>query len=171
MGAFDATVAGIQRALSFPQLRDGLTVASILFPKKPERLLGMPSLLESLGVSRWVITVLQKVGKDELGGPVGDRSVIFQNLLILRREADKHGIDFVVDDEFGSLNEDAAQQDVVDINELRIRRLVRPSGVFRLLPTGQCSMGAEILQQVKPDTPRWVSGEMHAGDFVAALRG
>jgi len=60
---------------------------------------------------------------------------------------------------------------VVDINELRIRRLVRPSGVFRLLPTGQCSMGAEILQQVKPDTPCWVPGEMHAGDFVAALRG
>ena len=59
---------------------------------------------------------------------------------------------------------------MVDINALRIRRLARPSGTFRLLPTGQCSMGLDILKEVKPDTPRWQPGVADAFDFIEELR-
>jgi hypothetical protein len=41
--------------------------------------------------------------------------------------------------------------------------------IFRLTPSGQCSVGDDILKQVTPDTPRWVPGNMHAGDFLEML--
>ena len=31
-------------------------------------------------------------------------------------------------------------------------------------------MGLDILKEVKPDTPRWVPGEMDAWDFIESLR-
>lgn len=91
-------------------------------------------------------------------------------MLILKREAEKYGLSFVVDDEFGSLSEEDIDRDVIDIDALRIRRLVRPSGTFRLLPTGQCSMGVDILKEVKSDTPRWIPGEQDAWKFIENCR-
>ncbi|MEL6964634.1 MAG: hypothetical protein AAFO01_17925, partial [Pseudomonadota bacterium] len=86
-----------------------------------------------------------------------------------QREAARMGVDFVVDDEFGTLSHDDAERDIVDINALRIRRLTHPSGTFRLLPTGQCSMGIDILKEVGPQTPIWSPNE-HAHDFVERMR-
>jgi hypothetical protein len=61
-------------------------------------------------------------------------------------------------------------RDVVDINALRINRLQQPGGVFRLMPDGRCSIGTELLQEVADDTPRWVPGEMDAGEFLEMVR-
>ena len=129
----------------------------------------MPALAKELGVDHWVVTVLQEVGKDEIGGPVGDRRRIFADLLELKREAERHGIKFVVDDEFGTLSAEDLDRDVVDIKALRIRRLAQPAGVFRLLPTGQCSMGLDILKEVGPHTPVW-SPDENAYDFIERMR-
>lgn len=170
VGAFEDAMRGLRMAATNPVLQPVLTLASILMPQKHERLLGMPKLAADLGIKHWVVTILQKVGKDEIGGPVGDRRRTFQDLLILKRQAEKYGIDFVVDDEFGTLSEEDIDRDVIDIKLLRTRRLARPAGTYRLLPTGQCSVGVDILKEVRPDTPRWVPGEMDAWEFIDSLR-
>ncbi len=170
-GAFDMTVEGLRRAAADPVLRDVTGVASVLIPKKRDQLIGMPALLADIGIERWTVTCLFKVGKDDaIGGPVGDRAKTFQDLLVLQREAEKHGIEMIVDDEFGRLSEEDMNRDVVDINRLRIHRLQRPSGVFRLMPDGRCSIGTELLQEVADDTPRWIPGEEHAADFLQRVR-
>ncbi|NJO37326.1 MAG: radical SAM protein [Rhizobiales bacterium] len=168
-GAFEDAMRGLRLAAA-SSLRPMLTLASILMPNRHERLLGMPALAESLGVKHWVVTVLSDVGKDEIGGPVGDRRRTFADLVRLKREAERHDVNFVVDDEFGTLSDADAERDVVDINRLRIRRLARPSGTFRLLPTGQCSMGLDILREVQPDTQRWRPGVVDAFAFVEDMR-
>jgi MoaA/NifB/PqqE/SkfB family radical SAM enzyme len=169
LGAFEDAMRGLRLAASKPELRPVLTLASILMPQRHERLQGMPALAAELGIKHWVVTVLNDVGKDEIGGPVGDRERTFADLLVLKREADRYGIDFVVDDEFGTLSNEDAERDVVDINALRIRRLAQPSGTFRLLPTGQCSMGLDILKEVGPHTPVW-SRDENAHDFIERMR-
>ena len=169
IGAFEDAMRGLRLAAAHPTLQPVLTLASILMPQKHERLLGMPAIAEELGIDHWVVTILQQVGKDEIGGPVGDRRRIFSDLLLLRREAESRGINFVVDDEFGTLSEGDLGRDVIDIEALRIRRLAQPGGTFRLLPTGQCSMGMDILKEVGPHTPVWSRNE-NAHDFIERMR-
>jgi MoaA/NifB/PqqE/SkfB family radical SAM enzyme len=169
VGAFEDAMRGLRLAAANPTLRPVLTLASILMPQKHQRLMDMPALAAQLGIKHWVVTVLSDVGKDAIGGPVGDRRRTFADLLILKREAERHGIDFVVDDEFGTLSDEDAERDVVDINALRIRRLAQPGGIIRLLPNGQCSKGPDILKEVRLDSPCWRPSEMNASDFVEKI--
>ena len=170
IGAFEAAMRGLRLAAADARLQPVLTLASILMPARHERLLGMPALAKELGVKHWVVTVLNDVGKDEVGGPVGDRRRTFSDLVKLKRTAEAEGVDFVVDDEFGALSHEDAERDVVDINALRIRRLSQPAGTFRLLPTGQCSMGLDILKEVNADTLRWRPGVVDAFAFLEEMR-
>ena len=171
VGTFEKVVAGLRQAVASDEMRGVVEVASVLLPNRRDRLIGMPALLSDIGIERWTVTCLFKVAKgDAVGGPVGDRAMTFQDLLVLQREAEKHGIEMTVDDEFGRLSKKDMNRDVIDINRLRIHRLQRPSGVFRLMPDGRCSIGTELLQEVAEDTPRWIPGEEHAADFLQRVR-
>ncbi len=168
-GAFDDTLAGLRFAVSVPVLKEALVVTSVLMPKKRERLMGMPRLLTELGIERWVVNALVKVGKgDKLGGPAGERNAILDDLLALKAEADRYGIDMVVDDEFGRLSDDDRARELMEVEALRIKRLVRPEGVYRLVPTGHCSKGADILKPIHDKTPIW-HPSMDVGDFLASI--
>lgn len=168
-GAFDDTLAGLRFAVSVPVLKEALVVTSVLMPKKRDRLMGMPKLLAELGIDRWVVNALVKVGKgDKLGGPAGERNAILDDLLALKAEADRHGIDMVVDDEFGRLSDDDRARELMEVEALRIKRLVRPEGVYRLVPTGHCSKGADILKPIHEKTPVW-HPSMDVGDFLASM--
>lgn len=73
-GAFDDALSGLRYALSLPALKKALVVTSVLMPRKIDRLMGMPALLADLGIDRWVVNALLKVGDgDKLGGPYGHR--------------------------------------------------------------------------------------------------
>jgi MoaA/NifB/PqqE/SkfB family radical SAM enzyme len=169
VGTFDDTLAGLNFAVSVPVLRKALVVTSILMPKKRERLMGMPKLLSELGIERWVVNALVKVGRGEkLGGPVGERRAILDDLLVLKAEADRYSIEMVVDDEFGRLSEDDYARELMDIEALRIKRLVQPEGVYRLVPSGHCSKGADILKPIHDKTPIW-DPKMNAGEFLASM--
>ena len=78
IGAFEDAMRGLRLAADNPVLQPVLALASILMPQKHERLMGMPKLAADLNVDHWVVTILQEVGKDEIGGPVGDRRRTFQ---------------------------------------------------------------------------------------------
>ena len=99
-GAWAATVRGIERAARILAPRTKLAVASVLIPKGCGASEGMPRLLRRLGIERWIITPLLKVGRGQVGGPVGDRQEFYRSLSRLQNAADDAGIRMTVDDEW-----------------------------------------------------------------------
>jgi hypothetical protein len=71
------------------------------------------------------VNALVKVGRgDRLGGPAGERGAILDDLLVLKAEADRFGIDMVVDDEFGRLSDDDRARELMAVEAQRIRCLM-----------------------------------------------
>lgn len=167
-GAFVSTVRGLKAAAGALPVGSELVVTSVLIPKRRAQLDAMPALLKEIGVKRWVVTALQKVRADRPGGPVGERENILADLRILSDRARRAGVDFKVDDEFDGLAS-ANGRDEDEFEKNRIRRLVNPDGVYRLVPDGRCSKGSDILKPLTDDTPRWNPKTMDAGAFLATL--
>lgn len=165
-GAFDATVHGLNAAVAQLPTETEIAVTSVLIPKRRHQLDAMPALLADLGIKRWVVTALLKVGRETIGGPVGERRRIFSDLKILQQEAARYDIEFVADDEFGKLT---VCPDDRTATSLRIHRLARPGHIYRLSPNGQCSRGTDLLRELPTDAPCWQPGEVHAGDFIQSL--
>jgi hypothetical protein len=159
-GAFAAIVRGLEAAAAGPDGATELGVTSVLLPKRRAQLDGLPALLAAIGVRRWAVTALQRVGR---AGPVGARGSILAELDRLRAAAARAGIAFAVDDEFAGLAGAAPPA------ALRLNRLARPEGVFRLAPDGRCARGAELLGRLAADAPRWRPGVLDAGAFLAGL--
>ncbi len=169
LGGWAAAVAGIERAIPALAPRTKLVVSSVLVPSKRHHLDAMPALLRNIGIGRWIINPLLRVGRDQAGGPVGDRATLFRDLLILQRTADRAGIKLSVDDEFNHLHYDEACISRPALRALQVRTLPRDVEIFRLTPSGQCSAGGDVLRRITPDTPRWRPGAIHAGDFLGEL--
>lgn len=168
-GAWQQTMIGLLTALEVLPPTTEIVVTSVLLPKKMPQLLEMPRILSSIGVKDWVISPLLKVGKTS-GGVAGDKKAIWRDLIELSKQAAQYDIDFTVDDNLGTLSIERAHADVVDIEMFRIRMLKKPSSLIRLLPSGQCSVGEEILSQVSISAPIWLPGSVNAGDFIRKLR-
>jgi pyruvate-formate lyase-activating enzyme len=169
-GAWATTVAGIKRAIEVLAPETRLAVASVLLPSKRHYLEGMPTRLREIGIDRWIINPLVRVGRHEVGGLVGNRTDLFRDLLILQEAADRAGISLTVDDEFGHLGYDAVCASQPSLRALHVRTLPPNIEIFRLAPSGQCSTGDRILRQVSADMPRWQPGATHAADFLEMLR-
>ena len=168
-GAWDASVAGLRRALEVLARRTRLVVQSVLLPSRRHHLDAMPARLREIGVDRWIINPLLRIGDGQAGGPVADRANLFRDLLILQEAADCAGVRLTVDDEFGHLGYDAASLSQPSLRRLHVRTLPPDVEIFRLTPSGQCSTGDGILKQVTPDTPRWRPDAAPAGDFLEML--
>jgi MoaA/NifB/PqqE/SkfB family radical SAM enzyme len=168
-GAWEASVAGLKRAIELLAPRTKLVVESVMLPSKRHYLDAMPALLREIGVERWIINPLLRIGRDQAGGPVGDRTRLFRDLLVLQDAANRAGIRLTVDDEFGNLSRNAASVFQPSLRALHVRTLPPRVEIFRLAPSGQCSAGEDILRQVTQETARWQPGIMHAGDFLQML--
>jgi MoaA/NifB/PqqE/SkfB family radical SAM enzyme len=168
-GAWAATVAGVRRALDVLAPQTRLAVASVLIPSRRHYLDGMPALLREIGIDRWIVSPLLRVGGDEAGGPVGDRMDLFDDLLVLHAAADRVGVRLTIDDEFGHLGHNAACALQPALRALHVRTLPPKVELFRLTPGGQCSRGNGVLTQAAPDGPRWQPGVIHAGDFLERI--
>ncbi len=171
VGAWAAAVGGIRRAVDALAPRTRVVVSSVLLPSRRHYLDAMPALLREIGINRWIINPLLRVGDRHTGGPVADRVSLFRELLVLQAAAQREGVRLTVDDEFDNLDHDAACLSDPLLRALHVRTLPRNVEIFRLTPSGQCSVGDDILKQVTPDTPRWQPGAIHAGDFLDALGG
>ena len=165
-GAWAATVVGIRQAVKVLRPQTRLAVSSVLLPGKRYLLEGMPARLREIGIDRWIINPLLRVGREQVGGPVGDRARLFGDFLILQEVANRAGVRLTVDDEFGHLGHDTARP---ELRSLDVRTLPPNVKIFRLAPGGQCSIGDGILRQVTLDTPCWRPGVSHAGDFLESL--
>lgn len=161
-GAFDRTVIGL-RAITASSLRKRTMVTSVLQPGRGHYLQNMPRLLQELGVSRWVLNPLYKVGGPH-GGLVGQPEEIITEIVQLQILARKQGIEMLIDDEFRKLTKGSRK--VVSIEELKFRVLRRLDKVLRLSPNGSCSSGAEILDRVSDVMPHWDPRQESAEEFL-----
>jgi MoaA/NifB/PqqE/SkfB family radical SAM enzyme len=168
-GAWAATIAGIERAVGALRPRTKLVVSSVLMPSARHYLDAMPPLLRGMGIDRWIINPLLRIGRDRAGGPVGDLARLFRDLLILQEAADNAGIRLTVDDEFNHLGHDAACILQPALRAIQVRTLPLEIEIFRLTPSGQCSVRDDILRRITPDAPRWRPEAIHAGDFLDML--
>jgi len=151
-GAYAATMKGLRLALASP-MAERLLVASVLQPDKRHFLDGMPELLGSLGVEKWIVTPMYKITATGFGGPTDAPEQIVSDLIDLQNVAKRHGVQMLVDDELNALTTRAGK--VVSIHELQLRRMKRLDQVVRLSPSGAFSVGQGILSRVGAATPMW----------------
>lgn len=165
-GTFTRAVEGLRKA-AVSALRDRMIVASVLQPGKGHYLDSMPELLSQIGVRQWIVTPLYKIRKSDIGGPADDHERIVAEMVRLQRLASGLGIEMLVDDEFGRMT--AKQGKVVNLSDLRLRRMKRIEQILRLSPNGSFSIGSEILRTVNGSTPSWNPAVETAPVFVGRL--
>ena len=170
-GAWQASVTGLRRAIEVLAPKTKLVVTSVLLPSRRDYLDAMPARLREIGIDRWIITPLLKVGREEIGGPVGERAKLFRDLSILQEAADRAGVRLTVDDEFGHLNCDTASAFQPALRGVHVRTLPPNVELFRLVPGGHCSRGSDVLKQVTRGTQRWQPGVTHASEFLDMVGG
>jgi MoaA/NifB/PqqE/SkfB family radical SAM enzyme len=85
-GAWAATVAGIRQAIKALTPQTRLAVSSVLLPGNRYHLEGIPARLREIGIDRWIINPLLRVGREQAGGPVGDRARLFDDFGFMRRQ-------------------------------------------------------------------------------------
>ena len=168
-GAWSAAVKGIQRAKEVLP-RTTLAVASVLMPSGWERLAGMPRLLRELGIERWILTPLMKVGSDRPGGPVGDRDVFYESVARLQDAADRANISLTVDDELDCLQHQLACIKQPKLRRFKIRTIPRGVQLVRLEPGGECVFGRDVLRKINASTPRWCPDTQDAAAFFESVR-
>jgi MoaA/NifB/PqqE/SkfB family radical SAM enzyme len=169
-GAWASTVKSIRRALDVLSPHTKLAVVSVLVPTKRSRLEQMPALLRDMGVTRWIINPLLRIGRDRDGGPVADPQSLFRDLLILQDAANDAGVQLTVDDEFDCLRHDRLRATMPELRGVHIRALPHGVELYRLAADGRCSAGRQILRRISEDALRWRPGVENAGDFLSRAR-
>lgn len=168
-GAWRLTVKGIERATKLLTPRTRLAVTSVLMRNESGALEGMPALLRSLGIERWIITPLLKVGQARPGGPAADKDTLYKSLAKLQDAADAADIDLSVDDELDCLGHKHACIAKPELSRFHVR--VIPPGVelIRLDPGGEFAVGREVLRKITEATPRWYPERELAVEFLERM--
>ena len=165
-GAFAATLRGLEAACA-SDLEDRLLVASVLQRGKPQYLRAMPQLLNGLGLKRWVVSPLYNVRRTGRGGVVDSPESILFQLIRLNDAAGEHGVQLIVDDDFGVL--DTRSGGLAKANALVKRQLSRFDQLVRLSPNGSFSVGREILGRADGDVAMWNPDIERAETFVPRM--
>ena len=158
VGSWTATLEGIRVAKVVLGKWTNIAINSVLLPSDRGQLQRMPEVLFALGVTEWIVTPLQQIGKLSPGGPVGNVKSIYGNLLSLQNAAVDAGIEMVVDDELGKLHYEQFCEKRPELRKIHVRTLPIGVKLIRLTPNGYCSVGRDILRKVTAETPRWNSG-------------
>ena len=113
----------------------------------------MPELLRILKILQWNVNILIRFSED-FYSKIYQRDIIIKELIELNCIANRHHINMIIDDEFKSLGDCHEDRQLENSQALRIKRLLNPAGVIRLLPNGQCSFGLEIMKKQRLQSPR-----------------
>lgn len=166
-GAFEAAVAGLKAAMKVG-LGDRVTVASVMQKGRAGVLQGMPRLLASLGLSRWVVTPIQSFGR--VGGTVETAGYIFPAAKQLYIEAIEEGISFGLDDELEAIL-CSSEDEVRAVEALRAGRVQRAEQIIRLSPNGAVSRGAQIRRRVSEASTFWVPASERPEELMRRVYG
>lgn len=157
-GAWSDTLRGVRRVQAEfgdkDQFGEYLYVASILYPGKVKRLLGIPKMLAELGVKYWGITPFVALKKKGYTNPEKVRD----DMMLLDEEAKKYGVMMTLSDELRML------EHVGDIyHKFVIATLEKDHTVTRLSPDAGYSIGKEI---VGANSPRFWDRVQSPSNFV-----
>ena len=166
-GAFKLAINGIKKSMSIVSLSKIVSVNSVLFPGNTERLIGIPELLQELGIHQWFVTPAIKIGDNYFGGPVSSWDELMLDLELLYNMSSKYGINMIVEDEYDYYRK--YRQKSPPTIPLRFRNLDHPEGVLRLLPDGTCEAGHELLRKYRREAPRWIPGIEHPDSFYTMV--
>lgn len=153
VGTFDAATTGLRRAARTQGFEDRVLVSSVLLPGKVEYLLGMADFLASVGVRQWYVSPVLRIGEREAGGPIANDLELIRSLRTLQDEAVHAGISISVCDDFDQLYE--LRRSTPALRNLKFKTLSRSEGILRLLPTGACDVGEDILARHSEGAAVW----------------
>lgn len=156
-GAFNKVVEGIKVAAKQTKLCNVFSIASVLLPNKGHVLEKMPELLCELGINKWFVTPIIRIGSALGGQPVEKLCAIESTLQRLNKIAKKSGIQMIVEDEFN--NYDCERKISQGAKELVFRNLDNPHGLIRLQPSGACEIGRQLLKEYDVQSPKWIPGK------------
>jgi molybdenum cofactor biosynthesis enzyme MoaA len=166
-GAWAKIVKGIELAAK-ELTHTSLAVISVLTPNQRQRLDGMPRLLKDLGVNQWILSPLMGTGPSHKLHHLGDPRSFFCDVQNLQEAAKRAGVQLTIDDELGQLKRWLTDAGLPPLGN--VRSLPSTVKIARLTANGQCSIGQDILCPVTAETPRWLPGEVHAGEFLEQLQ-
>lgn len=166
-GTFELAINGLKKSMSIVSLSKIVSVNSVLFPGNTERLIGIPELLQALGIYQWFVTPAIKIGETSFGGPVSSWDELMIDLELLYNVSSKYGINMIVEDEYDCYRN--YRQEFPPTIPLRFRNLDHPEGVLRLLPDGSCEAGHELLRKYRREAPRWMPGIEHPDSFYTMV--
>lgn len=166
-GTFELTINGLKKSMSIVSLSKIVSVNSVLFPGNTERLIGIPKLLQELGIHQWFVTPAIKIGDNFSGGPVSSWDELMLDLGLLYKVASKYGINMIVEDEYDYYRK--YRQEAPPTIPFRFRNLDHPEGVLRLLPDGSCEAGHELLRKYRREAPQWIPGLEHPDSFYTMV--
>jgi MoaA/NifB/PqqE/SkfB family radical SAM enzyme len=135
-GAYDALIEGLRAASKLPELRDRITVSSVVQPDKYEYLDGIPEVLARYGVKRWALAPLIQFRRTR-PGRLHPRlfPAIYQELPRLIERGQKAGIQVMIDDGLSMLLQADREGQLGDApverpatNDIRVLRM-RPDGL------------------------------------------
>ena len=169
-GAWHQTVDGIGEGLRhLPDAEKRFVVVSTLMPQKRAYLNEMPALLSCLGIREWIVNPLIILKKNSWSD-AGKRERLADDLHALSAAAGRHNIEITIDDELGLLKSSFAGSEAEQIAQLPIRTIPQGITLSRLVPSGQISVGRDILRPLSPTVPRWQPDVEHPAAFLAAAR-
>lgn len=166
-GAFDAALVGLKAAMA-AGMTERITVASVMQKGRASLLEGMPRLVASLGLARWVVTPVQSFGR--VGGTVDRAGYILPAAKQLYIEAIEAGISFGLDDELEAILCDSAD-DFRAVEALHGGRVQRAEQIIRLSPNGAVSRGAEIRRRVSEANTFWRPASERPDDLMRRIYG
>jgi MoaA/NifB/PqqE/SkfB family radical SAM enzyme len=135
-GAYDALIDGLRAASELPELRDRITVSSVVQPDKYEYLDGIPEVLARYGVKRWALAPLIQFRRTR-PGRLHPRlfPAIYQELPRLIERGQRAGVQVMIDDGLSMLLQADREGQLGDApverpatNDIRVLRM-RPDGL------------------------------------------
>lgn len=162
-GTFKRVINALQEINKYEKFREIVSIASVLFPGKTEKLMDMPKLLKNLGIKCWFITPALKIEESKFGGPISSWRQLVHDLEKLYDCASEYNINMIVEDEYNHFKNERKN---TPLNvPLRFRNLDRPKGILRLLPDGTCEVGHNLLKVTNTNSLRWIPNQEHPDIF------
>jgi MoaA/NifB/PqqE/SkfB family radical SAM enzyme len=166
-GAYDALIRGLETTLDMPELRDRITIASVVQPDKYEYLAELPEVIAHYGIKRWALSPLIQFHRNK-PACLHPRlfPAIYEELPRLIELGRSAGVETMIDDGLSMLLQADREGQLAD------QPVERPATsdikVLRMRPDGLTVRYTDLLDTDTSRGLRW-DGVEAPGDFYRRL--